>query len=437
MKGTKSKFSLGKLFYNDRFVMVFSILVAFVIWFMISTNSQESTVFTVTDIPITLPELGNDLQFFNTDNLTAEVKISGNAIVVAGVTSSDVYITASDTSEVTSPGKYKLNLVPKKSGVKTDYTFESTVSPSTIEVYVDRYAEKEINLTDRIDVGSVAEDKYVSATTLAQQTVKVTGAESYVNSIAEAAAEYKFTDTLSKTTTVEASIVLYDVNGNEISQEFVHTDKMSVSATIPVLNIRTLSIVPSFVNAPDSFVYDSKYIKAEPSEIRIAVPDDADNITGTITTGSIDLSAVDPSHNTFEVELNIPSGSRNLDQVTSATVTFDKDQLASKTITLSSFTVVNVADERRATVSTKSVDILLVGAKDQINSITAANVTAVVDMSSKGSFTGYSEMPLNVIINSKFPMVWTTGSYQVDVNVVDTTLPTVSSEPSEDSEEQT
>ena len=111
MKGIKTKFSFSKLFYNDKFVMVFSILVAFIIWFMVSTTTQETTVFTVTDIPITLPELGNDLQFFNTENMTAEVKISGNAIVVAGVTSSDVYITASDTSEVTSPGKYKLNLV--------------------------------------------------------------------------------------------------------------------------------------------------------------------------------------------------------------------------------------------------------------------------------------------------------------------------------------
>lgn len=432
----KNKFSLSKLFYNDRFVMVFSILVAFVIWFMISTTSQESTVFTVTDIPITLPELGNDLQFFNTENLTAEVKISGNAIVVAGVTSSDIYITASDTSEVTSPGKYKLNLVPKKSGVKTDYTFESTVSPSSVEVYVDRYAEKEINLTDKIEVDSVADGKYVSATVLAQQTVKVSGAESYVNSIAEAAAEYKFTDTLSKTTTVEAAIVLYDVNGKEVSREYVHTDKMSVSATVSVLTIKTLPIVPSFVNTPDSFVYDSDYVTVEPSEIRIAVPDDADNITGYISTGNIDLSTVDESNYSFDVELLIPSGRRNLDQVTSAKVTFDKEQLASKTITLNRFTVVNVAENRRATVSTKSVEIKLVGVKDQIDSITSANVTAVVDMSSKGSFTGYTEMPLNIIINSKFPMVWTTGTYQVDVNVTDTSLPTPNTESSSESAEE-
>lgn len=421
MKGIKTKFSLGKLFYNNKFVMVFSIFVAFVIWFMVSTTTQETTVFTVTDIPITLPELGNDLQFFNTDNMTAEVKISGNAIVVAGVTSSDVYITAADTSEVTAPGKYKLNLVPKKTGVKTDYTFESTVSPSTIEVYVDRYVEKEINITDKITVDSVADGKYASTTTLAQQTVKVTGAESFVNSISEAAAEYSFDEPLSQTTTIEAKIVLYDVDGNEITQEYVHTDKTTVSAIVPILSIKTVSIVPNIINAPDSFTFDSNYILVEPSEISIAVPDDAEGITDTISTDPIDLSKVNASDNKYKVDLVIPSGCRNLNQVTSAEVTFDSSKMASKTVTISKFTVINEADDRKATVSTKSIDITLVGAKEQISNISAANVTAVVDMSSKGNFTGFAEMPVTISINSKFPLCWSYGTYQVDVSVVDTT----------------
>ena len=419
MKVTKSKFSLSRLFYNDKFVMVFSILVAFVLWFMISANSQETTVFTVTDIPISLPDLGNDLVFFNTDDLKAEVKISGNALVVAGVTNSDVYITASDTSSVTSPGKYKLNLVPKKSGLKTDYTFESTVTPSSIEVYVDRYAEKEINITDRVDVGSVAEGKYISTTTFAQQTVKVSGAESYVNSISEAAAEYKFSETLTRTTTVEASIVLYDVNGKEVSPEYVHAEKTSVTATIPVLNIKTVDIIPTVTNAPGSFAFDSNYITVAPAAIRLAVPDDAEDLTDTIGTDPIDLSAVDLKNNKYTVDLQIPSGCKNLDQVTKADVTFEADKMSTKRITLSSFTLVNVAQDIKATVSTKSLDITLVGAKEQISSITSANITAVVDMASKGSFTGIAEVPVSISINSKFPMCWSYGTYLVDVSVTD------------------
>lgn len=419
MKGIKSKPSIGKLFYNDKFVMLFSILVAFVIWVSYSSTSQETTIFTITDIPVTMPELSNDMRVFSSSDITAEVKISGNAIVVAGVTSSDIYITAADTSEITQPGTYRINLVPKKTGIKTDYRFESTVSPSSVEVFVDRYAEKEFTLTDNVKVSSVAEGSYASTTMLSEQIVKVTGAESIINSIVQASAEYNFTDPLSKTASAEAVIVFYDASGNVVPTDYINSDKRTVTATVPILKIKTVSIIPTYINTPDSFTPDDSMITIEPSEIQIAVPDDADSVINYISTSEIDLTKVNAANNKHTVDLNIPSGCRNLNQITTADVIFDKTKLATKTISLTKFTVINQAADRRATVSTKSVDVTLIGSAEQISSITAANITAFVDMSSKNSTTGFLEMPLTISINSKFPFVWTYGTYQVDVNVTD------------------
>ena len=95
MKKKISKFRLGKLFYNDKFVMCFSILMAFIFWLYVSSTTQEASVFTVTDIPITLPELTHELKYFNADGLKAEVRISGNALVVATVLNPD--LKANDT----------------------------------------------------------------------------------------------------------------------------------------------------------------------------------------------------------------------------------------------------------------------------------------------------------------------------------------------------
>ena len=167
MKKKISKFRLGKLFYNDKFVMCFSILLAFIFWLYVASTTQEASVFTVTDIPVTLPELSHELKYFNADGIKAEVRISGNALVVATVTSDDIYITASDTSFITQPGNYTLDLVPKKSGMKMDYSFDSTPTPSSLNVYVDRIAEpREIEITDKIKVSSVDENSYASATML-------------------------------------------------------------------------------------------------------------------------------------------------------------------------------------------------------------------------------------------------------------------------------
>lgn len=421
MKGIKSKFSIGKLLYNDRFVMLFSVILAFAIWVNISLTSQETRYLTVTDIPITMPELGNDLRVFGSEEQTAEVRISGNSLVVASVTNSDIYITAADTSQLTAPGTYSINLVPKKGSIKNDYNFDSTVRPSSINIYVDRYAEKEINITDKIDVSTVDKDHYAATTTLARQTVTVKGAEAVINSIAEADAEYSFVDALSETKTIDASIVLRDANGDIVPTDYITLDTTLVSATVPILKVKTVDIVPTIINVPDSFEYDSNYVTVEPSTIQIAVPDDVTDDISSIATAEIDLSKVDLSNNKFSVDLEIPSGIRNLKQITSADVTFNAEELSTKKIKLSTFTIINESENRKTTVSTKSIEVTLVGARDQLSGVTAANVTAVVDMASKVSFAGYGSMPVTISINSKYPFCWAYGTYEVDVNVVDTT----------------
>ena len=418
MKKKISKFRLGKLFYNDKFVMCFSILMAFIFWLYVSSTTQEASVFTVTDIPITLPELTHELKYFNADGLKAEVRISGNALVVATVTSDDIYITANDTSSVTTPGTYTLDLVPKKSGMKVDYTFDSTPTPSSINVYVDRQAEpREIEITDKIKVSSVDENSYASSTQLSQQTVKVSGAESIVNSIAQVCAEYEFKSTLSQTTVVSAPLVFYDSNGQKIDTKYITADITKVDATVPVLKVVTVNVKPSVTNMPDNLNISDR-IKVEPSIVKLAVPHNMSNITE-ITTENIDFLKVSSNNNKFETALVIPSGSRNIDGTDKANVEFDMTDISLKNITVTNFGIINESSEQTTSVTTKSLTVKIMGTKDQLSSITSSNITAFVDMSEKASnFIGMTEMPVHITINSKFDKCWVYGSYTVDVTAV-------------------
>ena len=418
MKKKISKLRLGKLFYNDKFVMCFSILLAFIFWLYVASTTQEASVFTVTDIPVTLPELTHELKYFNADGIKAEVRISGNALVVATVTSDDIYITANDTSFITQPGNYTLDLVPKKSGMKMDYSFDSTPTPSSLNVYVDRIAEpREIEITDKIKVSSVDENSYASATILSQQTVKVSGAESVVNSIAQVCAEYEFKSTLSQTTVVSAPLVFYDSDGKKIDTKYITSDIAKVDATVPVLKVVNVSITPSVTNMPDTLNISDR-IKTEPSVIKLAVPQNMSNITEVLTE-NIDFSKVSLTNNEFETSVTIPSGSRNIDGTETVKVTFDMTDMDTKTISLTNFSIINEGLDRSTSVTTKSLTIKMIGTKDQLASITASNVTAVVDMSAKtSSFIGMAEMPVSININSKFDKCWVYGSYTVDVTSV-------------------
>ena len=415
MRKKISNFRLGKLFYNNKFVMGLSILLAFIFWLYVSSTTQEDSVFTVTDIPISLPELTHELKYFNTQDIKAEVRISGNALVVATVTSDDIYITASDTSFITSPGNYTLDLVPKKSGMKKDYTFDSSPSPSSMNVYVDRQAEpREIEITDKIKVSSVDENSYASTTLLSQQTVKVSGAESVVNSIAQVCAEYEFKSTLSQTTVVTAPLVFYDSSGNKVDTRYITYDTAKVDATIPILKLVTVGITPSITNMPDTLNISDK-INVEPGTIKLAVPNNSSNITE-VSTENIDFSKVDLSNNKFEVGLSTPSGSKNINGIEKATVTFDTSDMETKTLTVTNFNVINEGDDQTTSVSTQSLNVTLIGSKDQLSSITSSNITAVIDMSAKAqNFIGMAEMPVSIKINSKFNSCWAYGSYTVNV----------------------
>ena len=415
MRKKISNFRLGKLFYNNKFVMGLSILLAFIFWLYVSSTTQEDSVFTVTDIPISLPELTHELKYFNTQDIKAEVRISGNALVVATVTSDDIYITASDTSFITSPGNYTLDLVPKKSGMKKDYTFDSSPSPSSMNVYVDRQAEpREIEITDKIKVSSVDENSYASTTLLSQQTVKVSGAESVVNSIAQVCAEYEFKSTLSQTTVVTAPLVFYDSSGNKVDTRYITYDTAKVDATIPILKFVTVGITPSITNMPDTLNISDK-INVEPGTIKLAVPNNSSNITE-VSTENIDFSKVDLSNNKFEVGLSTPSGSKNINGIEKATVTFDTSDMETKTLTVTNFNVINEGDDQTTSVSTQSLNVTLIGSKDQLSSITSSNITAVIDMSAKAqNFIGMAEMPVSIKINSKFNSCWAYGSYTVNV----------------------
>lgn len=418
-KNKKEHKSLGKLFYNDKFIMIFSALTAFILWIVVSTTSQESIVSTITDIPISLPELSDELTFFNTEDLTAEVRISGNALIVSTVSKSDIYITAADVSEITSPGEYTINLVPKKSSIKSDFNFDTSPTPSSITVYVDRYTEKEFAITNQVNIQSVAENCYASSPTLSQQTVTISGAESIINEIAEVAAVYTFSDTLSSTTTQSVPIVLYDANHRIIQSEYIKMNVEVTTVTIPILETKRVPVEVEYVNVPESVILDSSWVNVSPTEVYIAAPKDVIDNLDKITTSEIDLSTINLTNNTATVSLNLPTGCKNLDNIEQATVHFEMKDMAQKSFSIKKFSVINQTSERQATVTSQSLTVTLVGPKSEIYELAAEDITAVIDMN--GDFPmGMTETSIQIQLPNTASDCWVYGKYTVTINVSET-----------------
>ncbi len=436
MKKIKNKIGF-KLFYNDKFVMFFSVLVAFIAWICVASTTQESSIFTVTDIPINLPELTDGLRYFNGNDIKAEVKISGNALVVTGVTKDDIYITASDTSMITGPGEYTLDLVPKKSGVKTDYSFESSVTPSNIKVLVDRYVEgKTFQITDKITTPYLGKGKYKSKTVLSRQSVKISGAESIVNNISEVCAEYEMQSELTETVVLRAPLVFYDKNGDKITSSYITPEFTDVDATVPVQDVLEIPVTVRIRLADGSIVSTADHLPepvgcvAQPDKVRLGVPDPTGEYS--VITDVIDFTKAGRDNDTFTVPVEISAGCNNIDNIENVTVTFDFSKVKEKTLVLnkSRIKVLNQGSDQTAAVTNETVTLTIYGPEEEIKQLTVNDLEATVDIGEKSTRAeGYEEMPLDLKFTGAAQNCWVNKEYTVNVRFSPKTVTQTSTAP--------
>ena len=144
------KFSLGSLFYNNKFVLIFSVFVALVIWVVFATRNTEEIPRTVTDVPIVVnlsdSAQQSGLKVFSPINAKAKVAIKGNSLTVNQVKNTDLQIEAKQAASLTGPvSNYKLELSATKLGNLSNYEVVS-IEPSSILVTVDYYSEKVFNI---------------------------------------------------------------------------------------------------------------------------------------------------------------------------------------------------------------------------------------------------------------------------------------------------
>lgn len=415
IKKMKNKFG-SKLFYNDKFVMVFSILVAFCSWLYVSAVNPKDTTETISEIPISLPELGNDLHYYNAEEPSATVKISGNPLVVYNVQRSDIIVTAADVSFITEPGEYNVKLVCKKGSVKEDYSFVSQIEPSSIKVQVDKNEEKTFSITKDVKANSQSDSYYLAQPKISQTAVKVSGPATIINSITEVRAEYTFPELLTTTTKVKVPLHFYDSDGKEVKSTYMKADTSEVEITQTVNRMKTLKIEPEIINMPENLSFDEAFISVAPDSARLAMSDTAD--LSSLKTDAIDFRQVTPENNTFTVPVTIPTGAQNIDGVTMAEVHFDTSDMTMKSFILpkDNIALLNLGSEQTASITTQSLEIKVVGPKSKISTMKLSDIKASVDMSEKSTITnGIAEMPLRIEFSKGYQDCWSQGSHSISI----------------------
>lgn len=418
-----NKITFKDIFYNDKFILLFSVCISFILWIFLAVGDSAEKPITISDIPINInlseAAIEDGLKVFGAQNIKAEISVTGSRIIVGQLTKSDIQVTAQMANNITSPGHYTLELTAKKTGVLTDYEFSSRVTPGLITVMVDRYREAEFTVESGVQYKS--DPAYFSGTTtFSSPIVKISGPESEVSKVKKIVAQSEINDVLKSSRTLyNVPLVMYDMYGQVIANDLITMSAIAEDVTIPILLRKTLPISAQFINQPENMEFFKSRITIDPKDIEIAGPEDMFKNYNAVLLEQIDFSKVSLNNHEFEQSIIIPSGCKNLSNTYTVKVKIDMSGIRSRTFNVTNFSFLNKSSSKSAKVNTKSISVTIIGPAAQISTMSASDIVGEIDLKDKESFTGHTEMPTKFKVNN-YPYCWGYGDYNVNVEVTET-----------------
>jgi len=412
------KFSLGKLFSNDKAVWALSFLLAVICWFVVALTVDTETNLEVKNVPVNINGQTSalsslELHAIDGDSLAVSVHINGERLVVGGVDKSDITIVA-DLSGVTGPGSVDIPLTAVNNSGK-DFSIVS-VSPSVVTVKFDRLLTRTLPVTANINGLTVAEDYVVETETVTPDSVTISGPEIDVNKVDRCVVNVDVNDKLDKPTVFRSSIVLLDADGNAVESSYITTDVTEAEVVVPVKKVAELPLTIGFTNVPSGFPLDQLSYTLSNSKIKVAgIPDVLEKYSE-ISLGYVDMKTLDFSGN-YNFDVTLPNGFTNVDNIESVEVRFDETNIGESRFTLKNFTIKNrPADYDITVTTTRLANVRVLGDKNVLATLSSDDIIAEVDLSDRNIQPGQFSVPLKIYMPTK-GLVWAVGDYTVIINV--------------------
>ena len=438
---SKKKTSIDELFYNNKFLMVFSVVVAIVFWASVKINYSDETTRHLSDIKIsfntTVSQAGEFEPFYDGDSLLADVEVTGKAYNINqyALSKDDIVVEAAG-SYVEAAGYKVLTLTARLADTSNATGVEITkIEPSSITVYYDRKTTDTFNVEAKLEnePGSLAEDKYIVGQPVPSlSTVEVTGPATILNKLTKVYFKAQINeDELPLTSTKElpAEIAFQLDRANEakyLQCQGVGEGASPATVTVPIYVSKEVPTAVKFVNQPAAFVDNAPSYKVSPDKIGVLYnANEADEMTA-LYVGTVDFSGVSNKVNYFEFPVDEKLGVNIVDKnVSKFNVVLDMSAMGRKTLDETPGKIVFVNQDESYTYSINYADsslnsITVIGPAESLAKITAEDIQIEINVSSlsTASAAEQSVVVSNISISSeKFDDCWIYGKYEVLISV--------------------
>lgn len=399
----KGKISLHRWLHNDKIMIVFSLVAAIVIWWIVASGPNNITTQEIDiTVPITLSNSlaqENNLRVIgNETEVKVRVTVQGARWVVGQLKELENIQVRANTSNIINPGYHEVDLT----ATSVDNGNYEIISwePQRITVYCDTWQKAEFAVSADISAVTLAKEQAdkryqlgearFDTEVLPDGLVTVEGPKTEISQIASVVAVVP-EKTIAETT-IFNDVVLkaYDSNGNEVGVHCKFSATM-VNITVPVQEYREVDIQYSVANIPEAFKGVANFITVSPQTVGLlgtpsAVQEFAASLqTFVVDFDNLDLDALLESNGQIRIPLNPPESVKILGDAKELVITLNLDGLSSKKMDLtlngSNVTILNPPPGKMPTYSRiKLTGITLVGSTSSINRIEESDLKLVIDM---------------------------------------------------------
>ena len=246
------------------------------------------------------------------------------------------------------------------------------------------------------------------------KTVKVSGAQTEVNSITAAYADIPIEKKLTQSETIDASVVLS--NGSDLDSKYVKINgesNLKIPVTLPVYKMQTSAVSVSFKNTPSDYINSPLVYSISPSRVRVAVLQNGSDTTNSLEIGSIDFTQITPSNGSFTFLASNVKTAKFLDGTSSFSVEVNTDGLSTKTLEpgINSIMITGGSGVSAGNVELDSIgQITVVGTQTALKSVNANMLEISINLTNTKLEEGENSVPVTVTLkNSK--NCWVSGSY--------------------------
>lgn len=404
---------------NKILSILLSAVIAIGLWMYVITVEQPESEKTYYDIPVVLQNesiLAERGLMIVSERPEVTLHLSGTRTNLNQLNESNINVIA-NVASIATPGTHELTYnVSYPGNVPSGSITRKSSDPDMITLKVENKITKPIPVVldymeTSVPEGMIADKENMI---LDNAFIEVSGPESVLNQITQAVIQVNLQDQ-TQTIVGEYTYTLCDEAGEPVDSQWVTTNVELVNLTLPIQRVKEIQLELNIVEGGGATMLTS-IIDIQPRTILVSGSEALLDGFDKLQIGTIDLGSME-TDSTLNFDIILPEGITNETGISVATVEVKFPNLRTADFSVDNILLTNMPVGMTAELVTQVLEIKLRGPVAMMESITAENITAVVDLSAAKA--GTDKYAVQIVLDNQFGSVGAMNSYTVMVTLTD------------------